>query len=345
MNETKYNTIAVLDTIEDKLIPQSLELIAFADNLTALDLSHTLLILSGRNMKSICESISSKYGIDISPLEHDDLYLPNPELLADMLQEVIKEYRPETVILTHTIRNSQIAAKLSVSLKASSITSIESFTRNGEEYIFQRSIFNGKFKMRVSPLTSLKILTVLPGAYTLSGETISDLKDGSVIDLKSALISASPDGAKHTGSTGYKPISLSSETDTDVKLEEADVIVSAGRGIGKEENLSLIRETASIFENAAVGASRPVCDQRWMPLNHQVGITGKTVAPKLYMACGISGSQQHIAGMKNSQCIVAINKDPNAAIFAIADYIVIEDIISFLPLLVKKHNDRKKLQD
>ena len=125
-----------------------------------------------------------------------------------------------------------------------------------------------------------------------------------------------------------------------VKLEDADVIVSAGRGIGKRENLELIRETASIFLNPAIGASRPVCDNRWLPFNQQVGITGKTVMPKLYIACGISGSQQHIAGMKNSQCIVAINKDPNAAIFSVADYCVVEDILSFLPLLVKTYMER-----
>jgi electron transfer flavoprotein alpha subunit len=340
MNKTEYSTIAVLDTIEDKLIPQSLELIAFADNLADSDLSHTLLILTGRNIKSICDSISSKYGVDTAYVEHDDLYLPNPELLTDVLHEVIKEYQPETVLLTHTIRNCQTAAKLSVLFKASSITAVESFTKIDEESIFQRSIFNGKFKMRVSPRTPLKILTVLPGAYTQGVERGSNIKDGSIIDLKFPGIPASPIGAKHTGSEGYKPLSLLPVTESDVKLEEADVIISAGRGIGKEENLSLIRETASIFGNAAVGASRPVCDQRWLPLNHQVGITGKTVSPKLYMACGISGSQQHIAGMKNSQCIVAVNKDPNAAIFSVADYIIVEDITLFLPVLVKKYRQR-----
>lgn len=138
---------------------------------------------------------------------------------------------------------------------------------------------------------------------------------------------------------------MSPKTESDVKLEEADVIVSAGRGIGKEEKLSLIRETASIFENAAVGASRPVCDHKWLPLNRQVGIIGKSVAPKLYMACGISESQQHIARMKNSQCIDAVNKDQNAAIFSVADYIIVEDLVTFLQILLGIHNARKSITD
>ncbi|PKL17195.1 MAG: hypothetical protein CVV49_12295 [Spirochaetae bacterium HGW-Spirochaetae-5] len=340
MNEKNYNTIAVLDTLEDKLIPQSFELIAFADKITDSDLSHTLLIVAGRNIKSVCESISAKYGIDVLPLEHDDLYLPNPELLADMLHEVIKDYNTETVILTHTIRNCQTAAKLSVSLKASSITAIESFTKDDKEYNFQRSIFNGKIRMRLSPKTSLKIFTVLPGAYTLIERRVASDADSIVIQCRVKEAPAPRSLAKANSVKRYKPLSLLSEAESGVKLEDADVIVSVGRGIGKEENIELIRATASLFPDSAVGASRPICDNRWLPFSHQVGITGRSVAPKLYMACGISGSQQHIAGMKNSQCIVAINKDPNAAIFSVADYIIVEDLVSFLPVLMKKYRER-----
>jgi electron transfer flavoprotein alpha subunit len=340
MKDKKYSIIAVLDTIEDKLIQQSLELICFADSFALGDPDGILLVIPGKSSRILCESISLKYGIDAAPLEHDDLYLPNPELLAEMLHEIIDEYKPESIILTHTIRNCQTAAKLSVSLKALSITAVESFAKSDEWCIFQRSIFNGKIRMRVSPQTPLKILTVLSGAFTSSADRPSNKKNGSVVDFKFTGMALKPDENKNTVSAGYNPLSLSPETETDVKLEEADVIVSAGRGIGKEENLSLIREAASIFENAAVGASRPVCDQRWLPLNHQVGITGKSVAPKLYLACGISGSQQHIAGMKNSQCIVAVNKDPNAAIFSVADYIIVEDLLLFLPLLVKKYKEK-----
>jgi electron transfer flavoprotein alpha subunit len=329
MKEKKYKIIAVLDTIEDKLIQQSLELIAFAESFSSGDLSGTLLVVPGKNVLQLCESISEKYGIDTAAIEHEGLYYPNPEILAEILPETIDEYKPELIVFTQTVRNCQSAAKLSVSIKSSSITAVESFTGDNDVYVFQRSIFNGKFKVFIRPRTSLKILTVLSGAYTLPENKIPYNKNASVLQKKNSL-----------NVKGYKPVALSSVIDSGVKLEDADVIVSIGRGIGREENLELIRETAGIFTNSAVGASRPVCDQKWLPFNHQVGITGKTVSPKLYIACGISGSQQHIAGMKNSQCIVAINKDPNASIFSIADYNIIEDILSFLPVLLRKYYER-----
>lgn len=329
MKNKKYNIIAVLDTVEDKLIPQSLELIAFAEIFNSGDLSRVLIIVPGKNINELSGSIQEKYGIDAVSLEHDDLYYPNPELLAGSIAVIAAGHKPEMIVFTHTMRNSHSAAKISINMNASSVTAVESFTDDGENHLFRRSLFNGKFKENVRLNSPLKIITILPGAYTFPENGIYGSSSSSVLRVNPS-----------DGITGYKPVAISSETDPGVKLEEADVIVSAGRGIGKVENLELIRETASMFSNSAIGASRPICDQRWLPFNRQVGITGKTVSPKLYMACGISGSQQHIAGMKNSQCIVAINRDPNASIFSIADYIVIEDIVSFLPVLVKRFRER-----
>ncbi|HEY6008817.1 MAG TPA: electron transfer flavoprotein subunit alpha/FixB family protein [Geobacteraceae bacterium] len=136
------------------------------------------------------------------------------------------------------------------------------------------------------------------------------------------------------------PTGLRRETETDTKLEDAEVLVAAGRGVGKRENLALLEEVVRLFPSAAIGASRPICDLKWLPLSRQVGVTGRTVAPRLYLACGISGSQQHLAGIRGAQCIVAINSDPQAAIFSVADYIVVDDLLGFLPQLVKKHHER-----
>ncbi len=329
MKEKNYKIIAVLDSIEDKLIQQSLELIAFADSFSSGDLSGTLIVVPGKNVMQLCGSISDKYGIDTAAVEHENLFYPDPEILSEILLEVIDDYKPEMIVFTHAVRNCQIAAKLSVPMKSSSVTAVESFFKDDKGFILQRSIFNGKLKQNIRPCTPFKILTVLSGAYTLTEKKIPYNNNASVKKINSGI-----------DTKGYKAISISEETDSGIKLEDADVIVSIGRGIGKEDNLELIRNTAAIFSNSAIGASRPVCDQKWLPFNHQVGITGKTVSPKLYMACGISGSQQHIAGMKNSQCIVAVNKDPNASIFSIADYIIIEDLLSFLPVLIKKNKER-----
>jgi electron transfer flavoprotein alpha subunit len=120
-----------------------------------------------------------------------------------------------------------------------------------------------------------------------------------------------------------------------VKLEDADIIVAGGRGLGKAENFQIIAELADVL-GAAVGSSRPPVDEGWIPYSHQIGQTGKTVCPKLYIACGISGSVQHLAGMQTSEVIVAINEDPNAPIFEVATYGIVGDLFKVVPMLTAK---------
>jgi electron transfer flavoprotein alpha subunit len=308
------NILVVLDTVEDKLIQQSLELITFSEKLIQEESYKIIVLIPGKDVEYICKKISNMYGVETVALEHNDLYYPNPELTAELICLLTERYNLRFIIFTHAMRNVQSAAKLSLKLNAESVMSVESFVYDDSSYIFQRSVFNGKIKMNVKINGSVNILTILSGVSSIPEEIVSS-KDASVINEK---ISISIDN--------YKPQSLSKSVEAGIKLEEADVIIAAGRGIGDDKNLELIKETAALFKNSAIGASRPVCDNRWLPFSHQVGITGRIVSPKFYMACGISGSQQHIAGMKNSQIIAAINKDPNAAIFSIADYIIVDDL-------------------
>ena len=120
-----------------------------------------------------------------------------------------------------------------------------------------------------------------------------------------------------------------------VKIEDSDIIVSGGRGLGKPENFKLLEELAEVL-GAAVGSSRPPVDEGWIPYSHQVGQTGKTVSPRLYIACGISGAVQHLAGMQTADTIVAINDDPGAPIFEVATYGIIGDVFQVVPMLIDK---------
>jgi electron transfer flavoprotein alpha subunit len=136
-----------------------------------------------------------------------------------------------------------------------------------------------------------------------------------------------------------KLLSFVEDVTENVKLDEADIIVSGGRGLGKPENFALLKELAGAL-GAALGSSRPPVDEGWIPYSHQVGQTGKTVCPKLYIACGISGSVQHLAGMQTSEVILAINDDPHAPIFEVATYGIVGDLFKVVPMLIEKLKNR-----
>lgn len=131
--------------------------------------------------------------------------------------------------------------------------------------------------------------------------------------------------------------------ETAYDFSEAEVIVAAGKGIGAAENIELIKRLAGVFPKSAVGCSRAVCDLGWMEYRRQIGMTGRTVAPSLYIACGISGAMPHLAGMRNSRLIIAVNRDKNAAIFNIAHLGVVEDLLTFVPTVLELlENERQE---
>ena len=153
------------------------------------------------------------------------------------------------------------------------------------------------------------------------------------MNRKGQIIKVDFDGARVTSRT--KLLDFVEDLTETVKIEEADIIVSGGRGLGKADNFQMLKELASVM-GAAVGASRAVVDEGWIPYSHQVGQTGKTVCPKLYIAVGISGAVQHLAGMQTSDVIVAINENPEAPIFEVATYGIVGDLFKVVPMLTEK---------
>jgi len=226
------------------------------------------------------------------------------------------------VCLPHSVMGFDLAPGLAVDLGAACITAVEEIREDEEGTYFTRSMWGGKIRAELVPVTQRTVLTVLPGAWTAFVEE-SGLA-GLVRVVKADPVS------------GASEITLKEAPgERESELTAADVIVSAGRGIGKEENLGMIRKLAGIFARGAVGASRTVCDLGWLEYKHQIGFTGKTVSPGLYIACGISGAIQHISGMKDSQMVIAINIDPDAPIFGVADYCIVEDLTEFIPALLE----------
>ena len=318
------NEIAVIAELSDnRLLPVTYEVIAFARALSAGNFAPVRLIVPGSAVHAVARDLADETGMDVIALVGDALEFYNAETWITALASGLAARKPRYICIPHTSRGCDFAPGLAIRLRASCITAVEGIRRQDDAIRFVHTIFNGKIKMNVAPEMDTTVLTVLPGAFKAEEKSPQPHSAGSVEVLEI------PDRPRKIRTLGLIP---AGEQDLDLAL--ADVIVSAGRGIGAEENLELIRRLAGLFSKSAVGCSRTVCDLGWLGYKHQIGLTGKTVAPKLYIACGISGAVQHIAGMRGSKMVMAVNKDPRAAIFQIADIGIIEDLITFIPLVM-----------
>ncbi|HUT53826.1 MAG TPA: electron transfer flavoprotein subunit alpha/FixB family protein [bacterium] len=310
------------------LRPESLEAAACGRELAELTGgSVTGVVLSAPGLPPAGE-FAARAGIEVVALTHPELDLYNAEAYLSALAALMNERRPAYVLIPHTATGWDYAARLAVRTGASYLAAVTAIMA-GDPPAFTRSICHGKIAMEVMPAEGTAVVTVMPGAFANSMVATkvapTDEEIGGVERLEAAV------DLRGTRARGYVEAKRRA-----LDLGQAEVIVAAGRGVEKPENLGLIRELAACFERGAVGASRPLVDMGWLPLDHQVGQTGQTVAPRLYLACGISGAIQHTAGMKNSELIVAINLDPGAMIFDVARLGVVADLVEFIPALIGK---------
>jgi electron transfer flavoprotein alpha subunit len=275
-------------------------------------------LLVGKDIEGPSLEISQKTGCDTIALTGSHLDHYNTLSHAHALMEILEQEAEAWVCLPHTSMGYDLAPRLAVLLRAACITGVESVCDGS----LSRTGYSGRFREQIAPETSRVVVTVLPGAFRPCEESPDPA--GSVKVIKAAY-REEPSQTLGTAESEHR----------DSALKDADVIVSAGRGIGKKENLSLIKGLAAVFPGSAVGASRSVCDLGWLGHEHQIGTTGQSVSPKLYIACGISGAFQHVSGIRGAQTIVAINKDPRAAIFQVAHYCIVEDLETFIPLLIE----------
>jgi electron transfer flavoprotein alpha subunit len=239
----------------------------------------------------------------------------NPDLHKQLILDAVQKENPDFIVFVHSSYGWDLAPRVAAKLKAAQVSEIIGID-NGA---FEVGCCNAKMRRTVKPGTPKAVLTIQAGAFPVVQP------GGTPIVQK---ISAT--AASGVAFTGYEPAEPK-----DVDLTRAEVIVTAGRGVGKKENVPVIQALAKALKGE-LGASRPVVDAGWVDHSHQVGTTGQTVSPKLYVACGVSGAIQHLAGMKKSDFIVAINKDKDAPIGEIADVLVVADVMQFVPALTAK---------
>ena len=239
----------------------------------------------------------------------------NPDLHKRLILDAAAAEKADQVVFCHSSYGWDLAPRVAVALDAAQVSEVIGLVEGG----FELGACNAKMRRTVKPSTSKVVVTIQGGAFPAA------MPEGSP-----SVSIVSSDVASRVEFLGYEP-----PEKKDVDLAKAEIIVSAGRGIGKKDNVAVIEALAKAL-GGELGASRPVVDAGWVAQSHQVGTTGQTVSPKLYVACGISGAIQHLAGMKKSEFIIAINKDKDAPIGEVADVLVVADVLQFVPALTAK---------
>ena len=284
-------------------------------------------VLIGNNLKAAAEELIL-FGADkVYIVEDPKLVAFNSDPYTDILSDLINEYKPEVVLTGATSIGRTLIPRVAIRVQGGVTADCTELDYDLEKDLFlqTRPAFGGNI-----------MATIITPDYRPQMATVRHkVLKKAVIDPtrkdKGEIISITPKAIK----TRSEILKVVFEMENTVNLSDADVIVSGGRGVGSAENFSLIKDLAAVL-NGAVGASRATVDAGWIPHYHQVGQTGKTVSPKLYIACGISGQIQHLAGMQGSDVIVAINKDADAPIFDIATYGIVGDLFEIVPAIVKE---------
>jgi electron transfer flavoprotein alpha subunit len=261
----------------------------------------------------------ARFGVDtVLVMESPELDTYNSEFYAQALAQAVEAKKPEVVLLSHTMQGKDLAPRTAAKLGVAAVADCVGFELDGTTVVGRRPMYAGKCFTAWTALATPQMFSARPNVLV----TAENPKAGAV-----EKVAFSPDTSRAT----YVTKELSLDTSGNVDLTEAEIIISGGRGMGGAD-YSLLEETAAIFgPTATVGASRAAVDAGWRHHSQQVGQTGKTVTPNLYIACGISGSIQHLAGMGSSKVIVAINKDPEAPIFTKADFGVVGDLFKIMP--------------
>ncbi len=318
--------LVIVEQREGKLNRVSWETIAAGQALAAETGWPLEAAVVGSSIAGIAGEVAGKklakvYAIDAAKLEPY-----TPDAFSTGLKQFLESKQPRLVLMPHTYQVRDFVPKLATAMGRTVISDCIGYKKDGDKLLFTRQMFQGKFTADVSFSGDAPwFATFQNGAFrgdkaeagpsTAPVETISvDIADGAVRN---------------------KPQEVFKEAKQAVDLTQAEIIVAVGRGIKEQKNIELAKQLAEAL-GGELAASRPICDSGWLPMDRQIGSSGQTVAPKLYLALGISGAIQHIVGMKGARSIIAINKDHEAPIFEIADYAIVGNLFDVVPPLIEE---------
>jgi electron transfer flavoprotein alpha subunit len=276
----------------------------------------------GQGIEGLAAELAQKQLERVYSVEHDLLSNYTPDTYTAAVRQLVEKIQPYLVIFPHTYQVRDFLPKLATALDRVAVSDVVAHRVEDGKPVLVRQLFQGKLNVDVRFTGEPPYLASLQaGAYRADR-----IKAGSAPVEKFA---------PQLTPSRTKPLDLFREAARAVDLTAAEIIVSVGRGIKEADNIPVVQKLADVL-GAELAASRPICDSGWLPMERQVGSSGQTVAPKMYVAVGISGAIQHLVGMKGSKIIVAINKDANAPIFEVADYGIVGDLFQVVPALVEE---------
>jgi electron transfer flavoprotein alpha subunit len=316
--------LVVAEQREGKLNRVSFETIAAAQAIAKQTGWNVEVVLPGHNLAGLTQELATRAVAKVTALEAEALEKYTSDAYVVALKGFIAEKQPTLVLFPHTYQVRDFAPRLALALDRTLISDATGYKYEAGGLLFTRQMFQGKFAADVSFGGDAPwMATIQIGAFR--GDQ-ADSGTAPVERVAAAVAEAAPRVTPHE---------VFQEAKQTVDLSQAEVIVAVGRGIREQKNMVLVENLAAAL-GGEVGASRPICDNGWLPLERQIGSSGQTVAPKLYIGLGVSGAIQHIVGMKGARTIVAINKDPEAPIFEIADVAVVGDLFQVVPALTEE---------
>jgi electron transfer flavoprotein alpha subunit len=304
----------------------SFETLAAAQQIAAETKGALAGLVIGKGVSALADELAAKKVDEVLLIEHDLLEPYTPDGFTVALAQVIAASKPDLVLLPHTYQVRDFAPKLAASVNKGMIADCIAYRNDAGKLVFVRQMFQGK--------------TVADLAFQGNPPWFASFQSGA---FRADLVAAHPSGKAPVNKVTVglaaqqirtKPMELFREAKQAVDLTQAPIIVAIGRGIKSPEHIPQAEKLAKAI-GGELAASRPICDEGWLPMERQIGSSGQTVAPKLYLALGISGAIQHVVGMKGSRTVVAINKDQNAPIFEVADYGIVGDIFEIMPALTE----------